>query len=274
MPNRMEVDATGHPAPPGPSTATGSVATVEGSGRRGSEPEAGARRRGRPTDRSAQETRSALLLAAQRLFGESGYRGASMEAIAAACGVNARAVYYHFDSKRDLFDAATEEAFRRFGEEVLARVFCHSTLRERVGGYLDVYRVLHAGDPHLVPFIGMVLVENLSQGAGTVATGSPSGGLLGSLLEVLVDEAMANEEVHPALDRDGAVRLLAAVGMGLSLASQGEAAAFLASLDALELLLGGELFADPPGPAAPADAVRDEVPPPTPPAARGRSTRT
>jgi AcrR family transcriptional regulator len=43
------------------------------------------------------------LTAAERLFAERGFDGASMPAIAKASGITAGAIYKHFDSKADLF---------------------------------------------------------------------------------------------------------------------------------------------------------------------------
>lgn len=201
------------------------------------------RGRGRPTDRSSADTRTAILDAAQRLFGSGGYRGVSMDAIARAAGFNSRAIYYHYGSKRELFEAASQEALARFAEEVAARVFVHADLRSRLGGYLDVYRALHATDPHLVPFIGMVLVDGLAEGPGRPPQAlSSAGALLSGLLESLVDDAIAAGEVHRSLDRDGAVRLLVAIGTGLSMATLEQADDFPAALDALEMLVDGVLL--------------------------------
>src|SRR5688572_3329281 len=93
---------------------------------------AGRGRRGRPADHSGTDTRTAILAAAQRRFGEAGYDAVSMEALAADCGLNARALYYHFASKRVLFEAAAGDAFDRFGREVVERVFTHPSVRDRV----------------------------------------------------------------------------------------------------------------------------------------------
>jgi AcrR family transcriptional regulator len=53
--------------------------------------------------------REQLLDAAARVFAERGYRGASVEAIAAAAGVTKGALYWNFESKADLFFSLLEE---------------------------------------------------------------------------------------------------------------------------------------------------------------------
>jgi len=59
------------------------------------------------TDRSS-ETRARILDAALREFSSLGLAGARMEQIAAAAGVNKALLYYHFDSKENLYLAAVE----------------------------------------------------------------------------------------------------------------------------------------------------------------------
>ncbi len=64
---------------------------------------------GRP--KSAQK-RAAILKAAQRLFLELGFEGASMDKIAALAGVSKLTVYNHFTDKDRLFQAAVEQRCR------------------------------------------------------------------------------------------------------------------------------------------------------------------
>lgn len=53
-----------------------------------------------------RRTRTAILDAAARCFGELGFAGASMDELAAAAGVTKPTIYAHFGSKEALFDAA------------------------------------------------------------------------------------------------------------------------------------------------------------------------
>ena len=212
-------------------------------------PPAPARRRGRPTDRRSDETRATIVAAAQRLFGAGGYRGVSMEALAAECGLNPRALYWYFASKRELFRAATTDAFARFGEVVAARVFSRTALRERVDGYIDVFRHVHASDPHLLPFVGMALVDALADDPqGARRAPSEAGAILRGFLETLVDDAIAGDELADGIDREGALVLLTAIGTGVAVVSIGGPAGFPAMLDVLERLNEGSLYRSPPPP--------------------------
>lgn len=54
-------------------------------------------------------TRKQILDAALRLFSEKGFARTSVRDIAQAAGITDAAIYYHFASKRDLFEALIEE---------------------------------------------------------------------------------------------------------------------------------------------------------------------
>ena len=54
-------------------------------------------------------TRTQILDAALRLFSEKGFARTSVRDIARAAGITDAAIYYHFASKRDLFEALFEE---------------------------------------------------------------------------------------------------------------------------------------------------------------------
>ena len=66
--------------------------------------------RGRPRRlRRGPLTRTQILDAALRLFSERGFARTSVRDIAQAAGITDAAIYYHFASKRDLFEALIEE---------------------------------------------------------------------------------------------------------------------------------------------------------------------
>ena len=77
---------------------------------------------GRQAERS-EATRSALVAAARRLFGERGYAAVGTEEVVRAAGVTRGALYHHFGGKRDLLEAVyrqvEEDVTRRIGERVL-----------------------------------------------------------------------------------------------------------------------------------------------------------
>lgn len=54
-------------------------------------------------------TRKQILDASLRLFSDKGFARTSVRDIAQAAGITDAAIYYHFDSKRDLFEALLDE---------------------------------------------------------------------------------------------------------------------------------------------------------------------
>ena len=63
-------------------------------------------------------TRERLLQAARDQFGAHGYDGASLDAILDQAGVKRGALYHHFDSKLELFDAVLDREVARTAEQV------------------------------------------------------------------------------------------------------------------------------------------------------------
>jgi AcrR family transcriptional regulator len=61
---------------------------------------------------SADERRQVVLETASRVFSESSYRGATTAEIARESGISEPILYRHFGSKRDLYLACLEEAWR------------------------------------------------------------------------------------------------------------------------------------------------------------------
>jgi TetR/AcrR family acrAB operon transcriptional repressor len=64
----------------------------------------------RRTKEEAAQTRQDLLEAALTIFSQQGYTAARLEDIAEAAGVTRGAIYHHFGSKADLFQALVEDA--------------------------------------------------------------------------------------------------------------------------------------------------------------------
>lgn len=201
------------------------------------------RGRGRPAATDSRDTRARILDAALRLFGNGSYEAVSMVAVGDESGVDKRTVRYHFGSKRELFVAARAEAFRRFVVEAERRVFGEVTARGRLRGWVDAYRTLHAFDTDVLRFLGFAVAEGITEPANQDSLVEAGAELFGMLTRV-VEEGMAAGELNPALDVAAAVQLVAAISIGMSLMSMSPGP-FPATLDALDLVLAGELFTDP-----------------------------
>jgi AcrR family transcriptional regulator len=80
-------------------------------------------------------TRERLVVAGRELFGERGYEATSTEAILEAAGVRRGALYHHFESKQELFDAVLDRVVAEVASEV----------RLVAGAKRDPVESLHAG---------------------------------------------------------------------------------------------------------------------------------
>ena len=79
---------------------------------------------------SAEARRQAVLDSACRAFFELSYRGATTAGIAREAGISEPILYRHFGSKRDLYIACLDEAWRSL------RAFAEEALAENPGGCL------------------------------------------------------------------------------------------------------------------------------------------
>jgi AcrR family transcriptional regulator len=201
------------------------------------------RGRGRPAATDSRDTRARILEAALRLFGNGSYEAVSMVAVGAESGVDKRTIRYHFGSKRELFEAARAEAFRRFVDEARRRVFSHDTARGRLAGWLDAYRNLHAFDTDVVRFIGFAVAEGIGGRANQDSLVEAGGELFGVLVEV-IEHAMASGELNPALDAAAAVQMVSAVSIGMSVMALSPGP-FQETVDALDLVFAGTFFTSP-----------------------------
>ncbi len=86
-------------------------------------------------DANTEATRRALLRAARRLFAAHGFAGAGIEEIARRARVTTGALYHHFASKRELFEAVAEQV----EQELMDRAVLAAA------GQPDPWRMLEAG---------------------------------------------------------------------------------------------------------------------------------
>ncbi len=89
----------------------------------------------RQAERS-EATKTELLRVARTMFGEGGYEATSIEDVAEEAGVTKGAVYHHFPSKRDLFQAVFEH---------LEQELCNDVIAAAAGGGTDVLEGMRRG---------------------------------------------------------------------------------------------------------------------------------
>jgi AcrR family transcriptional regulator len=151
---------------------------------------------GDPNVSNPPDTRSALLRAAEELFGEIGFHETSVSAIAARAGVAQGTFYLHFPGKAEVFVELVREINRRFRREeprALARLVDRRAI-EREGfrtffGFISMirgaYRILR--DAELVdPKTGRWFYESIVKGyIGGLRRGMERGEIRALALEPL-----------------------------------------------------------------------------------------
>lgn len=107
-----------------------------------------------------EDSRSAILSTAARLFVERGYAGTSLADIAAAAGVTKSLIHHHFASKNGLWQVFKDAVAERYGRELAATLARSPTvgvplLRESLGLYFEHLRA----NPEAVRMLAWLYLE-------------------------------------------------------------------------------------------------------------------
>jgi AcrR family transcriptional regulator len=107
-----------------------------------------------------RNTKSKILDAAEKLFGEKGFDSTSLRDITAEAQVNLAAVNYHFQSKESLIDAVIArriEPVNRKRLEMLDKAGPNPTLEQILASFLQPVLELNASN--VAPLVGRFLAE-------------------------------------------------------------------------------------------------------------------
>lgn len=146
--------------------------------------------------RTGDETRTAILDAAARLFAEHGYERTSLDAIAGSIGISAPALYYHFGSKDQILFASLERTLIdlvSMAQDGVAQA--PDTPPERLRAFVRAHVLHDVGDAEIMPMINASLYN------------------AGSVLEALADDQRTR---LTALQRDFADCLRDVLRKGVS----------------------------------------------------------
>lgn len=168
----------------------------------------------------------------------------------ADAGAARRPPNHYFPSKPGLFRAAADAALDDSLSEAAALVLAHGDARGRLHGLVDFYRVAHRDRPHLVPFFAVLILESVAAShpgpgdQGGIATEDLAdlGQPVRMLMRALAQDAADAGELAAPVDADTAALLLQVIITGVGLASLDPTAPFPALLDALDLLIDGQLL--------------------------------
>ena len=120
-------------------------------------PVAERRGRGRPTDRSGEQSRHALIVAACGLFSEQGYAATTTREISEAAGMQPGNLRHHLGTKAAVFNAVFEYCMSEVAA-VLAALVDSAEVRTP-GGYVRLLGTLLDDAPEVMAFLAIAPLE-------------------------------------------------------------------------------------------------------------------
>ena len=100
-----------------------------------------------------ERTRQRILDAAESLFAERGYDGATFAAVAEAVGIQQPGIFYYFSDKRSLYEAVVDEALGSVERTVLASLDGEGPPGERLLQSVEAWVEAVAGRPTLARLV-------------------------------------------------------------------------------------------------------------------------
>lgn len=110
-----------------------------------------------------KDTQTAILDRCLKLFADKGYAGTSMRDIAREMDLSVAAVYHHFPSKKDLYAAVAQHAFRDKKPALLAAISGQGSATDRLRSLMRRYAELIAEDPVFHRFFQRELLDGDQQ---------------------------------------------------------------------------------------------------------------
>ena len=106
-----------------------------------------------------KDTQTAILDRCLALFADKGYAGTSMRDIAREMDLSVAAVYHHFPSKKDLYAAVAQHAFRDKKPALLATISGHGSATDRLRSLMRRYAELVSEYPVFHRFFQRELLD-------------------------------------------------------------------------------------------------------------------
>jgi len=161
-----------------------------------------------------EERRRQILEAALAVFSQKGFHATNVSDVAAQAGVSQGTIYWYFESKEELFEAAILSVFDQIGSEAMAGIFQHETATGKLRALTDTM----AGLGELVENVFMLF---LGYWASSPRRGEAAKEwieiLVGykDLIASLIEEGVRDGEFRP-VDADALAWMLMAAYDGLA----------------------------------------------------------
>lgn len=169
-----------------------------------------------PTKReqAKEERRGQILEAALAVFSEKGYHATNVSDVAARAGVSQGTIYWYFDSKDELFEAAVLSFFDQFGAEAVVGILEQETATEKLRAFSR--SMAQCGDVAqnlFTLFLGYWASSPDREGAAKTWTNLLAG--YKDMIVEIVEEGVQNGEFKP-LDAESLAWMIMAAYDGLA----------------------------------------------------------
>jgi TetR/AcrR family transcriptional regulator len=152
---------------------------------------------------SGEETRAAILAAAERHFAERGFEAARLEDIAADVGIRRAAIFYHFSDKHELYAAVLDAALGDAERALPAQGGPAERILAAMSGWIEYV----AQRPTVAR---LILREAASAQPGVASPLLRAGGASVEWFRKRIDEGVACGELEPITDLHRFISLMGA----------------------------------------------------------------
>jgi AcrR family transcriptional regulator len=185
-------------------------------------------------EQAREERRGQILEAALVVFSDKGYHATNVSDVAAKAGVSQGTIYWYFDSKDELFEAAILAVFEQFGADTMIGMLDHETATEKLRGLTSAL----VGFGEVAQNLFTLFLGYWASSPDRERAAKLWSDLLGEYKELIVgivDEGIRNREFKP-VDAEAFVWMLMAAYDGL--------AAYLTLMPDLDLVRISETFVE------------------------------
>lgn len=100
--------------------------------------------------RNAEATKLSVLQAAELIFAERGFAGASIREISEKSGVSGPLILFHFKNKEGIYEAVKTAIIQRYADGQCADSGCTGSIRSFVGNMIDSMFVFYRDNPTML----------------------------------------------------------------------------------------------------------------------------
>ena len=134
-----------------------------------------------------QGTRQKIVAAATDEFARHGVDGARIDRIAKSAGVNKAMLYYHFDSKDNLYLEVVTSFYKNIKQQAEETVLPSETLEEALGALATLHETMFASDEQVRPMMLRELANPRPEVIDTIVAIFTSAGIPQKIAALLSD---------------------------------------------------------------------------------------